>query len=141
MQKSQRTRKSCIWIILLIETLCFLIALQRYALFSVYARFLAKNLVKYVIKSEMITKSMKNSLKSKISQQRIWINRKIAKNGKLRQRQGTVIIAWHTRTRSRAHTRIYNILSIYIILYIIFYIIIYKIILSEKRVLTTIKRK
>ena len=49
----------------------FVCLMQRYALFSVYARFLAKNLVKYVIKSEMITKSMKNSLKSKISQQRI----------------------------------------------------------------------
>ena len=37
-----------------------------------------------------------------------------------------------THTITHAHTRIYNILSIYII----FYIIIYKIIFSEKRVLT-----
>ena len=53
---------------------------------------------------------------------------------------GTVFIAWHTRkhTITRVHAYIiYNILSIYII----FYIILYKIILSEKRVLTTFKRK
>ena len=53
---------------------------------------------------------------------------------------GTVIIAWHTLGHDHAHGHayiIYNILSIYII----FYIILYKIILSEKRVLTTFKRK
>lgn len=57
----------------------FVCLMQRYVLFSVYARFLAKKFGKYVIKSEMITKSTKNILKSKISQQIIWINRKIAK--------------------------------------------------------------
>ena len=57
----------------------FVCLMQRYALFSNYASFLAKNFGKYVIKSEMITKRTKNSLKSKISQQRIWINREIAK--------------------------------------------------------------
>ena len=44
----------------------FVCLMQRYALFSFYASFLAKNFGKDVIKSEMITKSMKNSLKSKI---------------------------------------------------------------------------
>ena len=79
--------------------------MQRYALFSNYARFLLKKFGKYVIKSEMITKSMKNNLKSKISQQRIEINRKIAKNGKLRK--GTFIIAMaHTHDHAHAHAYI-----------------------------------